>query len=78
MTTEVRGSPQIELWPGVYAEHNPASSPLHRSEGANRMADNSLNPNDFAQRITATPAFGMNALKPIMHFQVSIAEDVGG
>jgi hypothetical protein len=36
------------------------------------MADNSLNANHFAQRITATPAFGMNALKPIMHFQVSM------
>jgi hypothetical protein len=72
MTTEVRDSPQIELWPGVYDEHNPALRPSHRSEGANRMADNSLNANDFAQRITATPAFGMNALKPIMQFQVSM------
>jgi hypothetical protein len=65
MTTEARDSPQIELWPGVYAEHNPASRPLHQSKRANGMADNS------SQRITATPAFGMNALKPIMHFQVS-------
>jgi hypothetical protein len=72
MTTEVRDSPQTEPWQGVYDEHNPALRPSHPSEGANRMADNSLNANDFAQRITATPAFGMNALKPIMHFQVSM------
>jgi hypothetical protein len=72
MTTEVRDSPQIELWPGAYAEHNPALRPLHQTEGANRMADSSLNANNFAQRITAAPAFGMNALKPIMHFQVSM------
>jgi hypothetical protein len=36
------------------------------------MADNSLNANHFAQRITATPAFGMKALKPIMQFQVTM------
>jgi hypothetical protein len=36
------------------------------------MADNSLNANHFAQRITAAPAFGMDALKPIMNFQVSM------
>jgi hypothetical protein len=36
------------------------------------MADNSLNANHFAQRITATPAFDMNALRPIMNFQVSM------
>jgi hypothetical protein len=36
------------------------------------MAENSLNANHLAQRITATPAFGMNALRPIMNFQVSM------
>jgi hypothetical protein len=40
------------------------------------MADNISNANRFAhdpqRRITAATAIGMNALKPIMHFQVSM------
>ncbi|SHN78012.1 hypothetical protein [Bradyrhizobium erythrophlei] len=40
------------------------------------MADKNLNANGFARdqqtRITAATAIGMNALKPIMHFQVSM------
>jgi hypothetical protein len=39
------------------------------------MADNTSNATRFAhdpQRITATTAISMNALKPIMHFQVSM------
>lgn len=40
------------------------------------MADNTTNANHFARdperRITAATAIGMNALKPIMHFQVSM------
>ena len=40
------------------------------------MADNIPNPDRFARdaqrRTTATTAIGMNALKPIMHFQVSM------
>ncbi len=40
------------------------------------MADESSNENRFARdpqsRITAAVAIGMNALKPIMHFQVSM------
>jgi hypothetical protein len=36
------------------------------------MADKSLNANRSAERITAAPAFGMNALNSIMHFQVSM------
>jgi hypothetical protein len=45
-------------------------------EGANSMADKTSNANRFARdpqrRITAATAIGMNALKPIMHFQVSM------
>lgn len=40
------------------------------------MADKSANSNRFAlepqRRIAAATAIGMNALKPIMHFQVSM------
>jgi hypothetical protein len=40
------------------------------------MADKPSNANSFARdpqgRITAATAIGMNALKPIMHFQVSM------
>jgi hypothetical protein len=40
------------------------------------MADNTTNANRFARdpqrRITAGTAIGMNALKPIVHFQVSL------
>jgi hypothetical protein len=40
------------------------------------MADDTSNANRFARdtqrRITAATAIGMNALKPIMHFQVSM------
>ena len=39
------------------------------------MADNTFNADRFApdtQRRTAAAAIGMNALKPIMHFQVSM------
>ena len=40
------------------------------------MADKTSNANLFARdqqrRITATTAIGMNALKPILHFQVSM------
>jgi hypothetical protein len=40
------------------------------------MADNTTNTNGFARdpqgRITAATAIGMNALKPIMHVQVSM------
>ena len=40
------------------------------------MADKTSNANRFARdpqgRITAATAIGMNALKPIMHFQVSM------
>jgi hypothetical protein len=40
------------------------------------MADNTTNANRFARdpqrHITAATAIGMNALKPIMHFQVSM------
>ncbi|MCP3462675.1 MULTISPECIES: hypothetical protein [unclassified Bradyrhizobium] len=40
------------------------------------MADQTANANRFAhdsqKRITAATAIGMNALKPIMHFQVSM------
>ncbi len=40
------------------------------------MADKTSNANDFARDsqkgITAVRAIGMNALKPIMHFQVSM------
>ena len=40
------------------------------------MADKTSNANLFARdpqrRITAATAIGMNALKPIMHFQVSM------
>jgi hypothetical protein len=40
------------------------------------MADKIANANRFARepqsRITAATAIGMNALKPIMHFQVSM------
>ncbi|SDI23049.1 hypothetical protein SAMN05216338_10195 [Bradyrhizobium sp. Rc2d] len=40
------------------------------------MADKTANANRFARDpknpITATTAIGMNALKPIMHFQVSV------
>jgi len=40
------------------------------------MADKTPNANGFAgdqqRRITAATAIGMNALKPIMHFQVSM------
>ncbi|MGV7219438.1 hypothetical protein [Bradyrhizobium sp. UFLA05-112] len=40
------------------------------------MADQTANPNRFARdpqsRITAVTAIGMNALKPVMHFQVSM------
>jgi hypothetical protein len=39
------------------------------------MADNTTNANRFArdpQRRTAATESGMNALKPIMHFQVSM------
>jgi hypothetical protein len=40
------------------------------------MADQTSNANRFAPdpqgRITAATAIGMNALKPIMHFQVSM------
>ena len=40
------------------------------------MADKTANANRFARdpekRIAATTAIGMNALKPIMHFQVSM------
>ena len=40
------------------------------------MADNTSDANRFARdpqrRITAATAIGMNALKPIMHFQVSM------
>jgi hypothetical protein len=40
------------------------------------MADKTSNPNHFARdpqrRITAATAIGMDALKPIMHFQVSM------
>lgn len=44
------------------------------------MADKSANSDRFARepqrRIAAATAIGMNALNPIMHFQVN-AEDVG-
>jgi hypothetical protein len=40
------------------------------------MADDSSNANRFARdtqsRITAATAIGLNALKPIMHFQASM------
>jgi hypothetical protein len=40
------------------------------------MADNTTNANRFTRdpqrRITAGTAIGMNALKPIVHFQVSL------
>ena len=40
------------------------------------MADNTSNANRFSRdpqmRVTAATAIGMNALKPIMHFQVSM------
>ena len=39
------------------------------------MADKTSNANHFARdqgRITAATAIGMNALKPILHFQVSM------
>ena len=40
------------------------------------MADKTANANRFAhdpqKRIAATTAIGMNALKPVMHFQVSM------
>ena len=40
------------------------------------MEDNTSNANRFARdpqrRITAATAIGMNALKPVMHFQVSM------
>ena len=40
------------------------------------MEDNTINANRFVRdqqrRITATTAIGMNALKPILHFQVSM------
>jgi hypothetical protein len=40
------------------------------------MANETVNANRFARdpqrRITAATAIGMNALKPIMHFQVSM------
>lgn len=40
------------------------------------MADKNANANRFARdpqsRITAATAIGMNALKPILHFQVSM------
>ena len=39
------------------------------------MADNTTNANRFArepQRTTAATAIGMSALKPIVHFQVSL------
>ena len=40
------------------------------------MADKTPNANRFARdqkgRITAATAIGMNALKPIMHFQISM------
>ena len=40
------------------------------------MADKTSNANHFARdpqtRVTAATAIGMNALKPIMHFQVSM------
>ena len=40
------------------------------------MADNTSNANHFARdpqrRVTAATAIGMNAFKPIMHFQVSM------
>ena len=40
------------------------------------MADKTSNENGFARdpqrRITAATAIGMNSLKPIMHFQVSM------
>ena len=40
------------------------------------MADNTANASRFARdperRIAATTAIGMNALKPIMHFQASV------
>jgi len=46
------------------------------SEGANGMADKITNANrsvrDPQRRITAATAIGMNALKPVMRFQVSM------
>ena len=48
----------------------------HQSEGVNSMAGKTANANRFAcdpqTRITAATAIGMNALKRIMHFQVSM------
>ncbi|WFU24037.1 hypothetical protein QA649_39565 [Bradyrhizobium sp. CB1717] len=80
MTTNARASRQTKSWPSAWKRafttgevtlgHNT------QSEGANTMADKTPIANDLARdpqrRIAATTAIGMNALKPIIHFQASM------
>jgi hypothetical protein len=80
MMIELRGSRRIEFWPTVqdHTVRNRTSSFGHntRAEGANNMADKTFDTNrysrDLQKRIMAATAIGINALKPIMHFQASM------
>jgi hypothetical protein len=68
MTTELRGSRQIRLWTSVWKPDLPEPTLGNLVKGANSMTDST-----FAQRrITSATAIGMNALRPILHFQVSM------
>jgi hypothetical protein len=78
MTTEARDSRQIELWPNVWnrAVRNPPLGfrPQHqrRSDGMAEITNANGMTRDPQRSITAATAIGMNALKPIMHVQVSM------
>jgi hypothetical protein len=64
---------RIKRWPSAWQI---AIRKYNTGEGANSMADNTAYANRFAReqqnRIIAVTAVGMNALKPILHFQVSM------
>ena len=75
------GLRQIRLWP-KRVKNTTECTTRHlalgnntRAEGASSIADKTPNSDRFARdpkRTTAATAIGMSALKPIMHFQVSM------
>jgi len=46
--------------------------PQHQAEGANSMADANRFARDPPRSTTGATAIGMNVMKPIMHFQISM------
>ena len=71
---------QIRHWPDVWSRggSNPTLSALSHNtrEGENSMGNKTVSETPFAhnpqERFTAATAISMNALKPIMHAQVSM------